>query len=67
VTRNVDLIAVGLLLLGIAAYVWTRDIVAFAMNSHGIVFSHGAHAIIAPAPPPPPPPIALPHVRIMRD
>jgi hypothetical protein len=65
VSRNVDLIAVAFLLLAIAAYAYTRNLVIFLINSHGMAFGHEVHAIVVPAPPPPP--VPLPHIRIMRD
>jgi hypothetical protein len=65
VSRNVDLIAVGLLLLGIAVYTQTRKMVVMAVNDHGIGFTRYSRTVIVPPRAPLPP--ALPHIKVMRD
>lgn len=62
--RNVDIIAIGLLLTGIAVYAHIRHMVVFEISSHRIGVFPANRAIIVPAVPAPPP---IPHVRIMRD
>ena len=64
-SRNVDLVAVGLLLGGIALYAHTRNVFVNAMNAHRIGFVHSSHVIVVPVPPPPP--VPNPPVRFMRD
>ena len=64
-SRNVDLIAVALLLGGIAVYAHTRNLFANAMNAHRIGFVRSSHMIVVPVPPSPP--VPNPPVRFMRD
>jgi hypothetical protein len=64
-SRNVDIVAVGALLAGIAVYSHTRNLVVNAMNAHHIGFIHSSHVVVVPVAPTPPLP-DLP-VRIMRD
>jgi len=65
VSRNVDLIAVGLLLLGIAVYAQTRKMVVMAVNDHGIGFTRYSRTIVVPPRAPLSP--AVPHIKVMRD
>ncbi|HZS55329.1 MAG TPA: hypothetical protein VFA65_13080 [Bryobacteraceae bacterium] len=64
-SRNVDLIAVGLLLLGIVVYSHVRNLVVLAVNDHNIGFTRYSRTIIVPPRPPTPP--RLPHIKVMRD
>ena len=64
-SRNVDLLAVALLLGGIALYAHTRNLVVNAMNAHRNGFVRPSHMIVVPVPNPPAVPI--PPVRFMRD
>ena len=64
-SSNVDLVAVGVLLGGIALYVHTRNFCANAINAQQIGVLRSSHVIVVPAPPPPP--IPAPPVRFMRD
>ena len=64
-SRNVDLVAVALLLGGIAVYAHTRNLVVNAINAHRIDVVRPSHMILVPVPKPPAVPI--PPVRFMRD
>jgi hypothetical protein len=63
-SRNVDLVAVGLLLGGIALYAHTRNFCANAINAHRIGL-RSSHVVVVPVPPSPP--IPNPSARFMRD
>ncbi|MBV9154895.1 MAG: hypothetical protein JO097_01440 [Acidobacteriaceae bacterium] len=68
--RNVDIIAVGILLAGIALYTHARHMVVYAIDSNGIGFTRYSRAVIVPpvpAVPPLPPLPPIPHIRAMRD
>ena len=64
-SRNIDLVAVGLLLGGIALYSHTRDLCVNAINAHRIGIMRSPQVMVAPVPPAPP--IPNPPVRFMRD
>ena len=61
-TRNIDIVAIALLLLGIALYMHVRHFVVLHLDEHGLHVRPDMNRIIVPPPPPPPP-----HVWIMRD
>jgi hypothetical protein len=64
VSRNVDIVAVTLLLVGIAVYAHVRNVISFEINSHRFEFTHSRMIVLPPRVPPPPP---LPHIKVMRD
>ena len=63
--RNVDLIAIGVLLAGIAVYASTRNCIMVAINSHHFTVMPYSQPTAVPMPAPPP--IPNPPVRFMRD
>ena len=63
--RNVDLIAIGVLLAGIAVYASTRNCIMVAVSSHRLTVMPYPHVTTVPMPQPPPFPD--PPVRFMRD
>jgi hypothetical protein len=65
VSRNIDILAVALLLAGIAVYSQARHLVVLEINSHGIGFTHYSRMVVVPPHVPAPP--ALPHMKVMRD
>ena len=66
-TRNVDLIAIAALLLGIAVFWHIRNACVLAINAHRIDVHRYTHTFTVPAPPALPVPPPLPHIRIFRD
>jgi hypothetical protein len=62
VTRNIDIVAIALLLLGIALYVHFRQCVTLQLDEHGVHVRPDINRIAIPPPPPAPP-----HVWIMRN
>ncbi len=64
-SRNVDVLAVALLLAGIAVYAHARALIVFEVNSHRIGFTHYTRTIVVPPETPAPP--SLPHIKVMRD
>jgi hypothetical protein len=63
--RNVDIVAVTLLLVGIAVYTQARNVITFEINSHRIGFTHYSRMMVVPPCVPSPP--RLPHIKVMRD
>ncbi|HEY7306452.1 MAG TPA: hypothetical protein VH601_20170 [Bryobacteraceae bacterium] len=58
-SRNIDIIAVGLILLGFALFTQARNAFRFEVASHRVGIFHRPYGpvIVIPDPPPPPPPI----------
>jgi hypothetical protein len=63
--RNVDIVAVTLLLAGIAVYAQARNVINCEIASHRLGFTHYSRMIVVPPRVPSPPP--LPHIKVMRD
>ena len=67
-TRNIDVVAMAILLAGFAVYSCARTCVLTAINAHRVTFTHYARAVvIPPVPAAPPVPAVPPAVRFMRD
>jgi hypothetical protein len=64
-SRNIDVIAMALLLAGFAIYTSARSCVLTALNAHRIGFTNYTHTMVIP--PAPPAPAIPPAVRFMRD
>lgn len=64
-SRNVDIVAVTLLLVGIAVVTQARDVITFEVNAHRIGFTTCPRMVIVPPRVPSPPP--LPRIKVMRD
>jgi hypothetical protein len=62
VTRNIDIVAIALLLLAIALYTHLRHFVILQLDENGVRLRPDMNRIIIPPPPPVPP-----HVWTMRD
>ena len=63
--RNVDIVAVTLLLAGIAVYAQARNVINCEISSHRIAFTHHTRMIVVPPRVPRPP--QFPHIKVMRD
>ena len=64
-SRNVDVVAVALLLGGIGLYACGRNFLINAINAHRMGIMGASHVIVVPVPPPPP--VPDPPVRFMRN
>ncbi|HSU59974.1 MAG TPA: hypothetical protein VLI55_11725 [Bryobacteraceae bacterium] len=65
-SRNIDIIAVGLILLGFAVFTQTRNAFRFEVTSHRLGFFHQPYGPIVVIPDPPPAP-HVPPIPFTRD
>jgi hypothetical protein len=65
-TRNVDIIAIGLILLGFAIFTQARNTVRFEVTSHRVGVFHRPYGPVVVIPGPPPAP-HVPPIPFTRD